>query len=173
MDALAFETQFSRWEALSDIRSALIGNRVAEMYGQSASYGLDLDVYLIRELYEKLRPEAVARAKRAGFSSQQAALRFLCTNVATLGGVDVPTDLARLWVNLATAQVTTERELSRITGLSLATVAAWLWALKEKGVVTVSGTALLEPRYSTTVLSTLSNDAKELRDRLDQTLNDE
>jgi hypothetical protein len=79
LDALAFETQFSRWEALSDIRSVLIGNRVAEMFGQSASGGFDLDVYLIRELYGKLRQEAVASGKRAGFSSRQAALRFLCT----------------------------------------------------------------------------------------------
>jgi hypothetical protein len=252
MDALAFETQFSRWEALSDIRTALIGNRVAEMHGQSASegVGLDLDVYLIRELYGRLRPGAVARAKQAGLSSQQAALRFLCTlgdeyqrakglaapperivefvyrvlpfdpepglvpehwqryaeayraelrkwgdeqraaepilsaarkeaagmftqNVATLGGGNVPTDLARLWAKLATAQTTTERELSRITGLTLATVAAWLWALKETGVVTVSGTALLEPRYYNRSLSTLSREAKEIRDRLDQTLDDQ
>lgn len=77
-DAVAFPSEFSRWEQLSDLRSVLIGNRAAEMFGQSASYGEELDVYRLREIYGRIRQSVVERSKSRGISSQQGAMCLIC-----------------------------------------------------------------------------------------------
>ena len=77
-DTFAFETECSRWERKSDIRTLLIGNRVAEMLGQSASYGENIDVYCLRDLYYRHRDNSIKQSKQQGMSSQQAVLSFIC-----------------------------------------------------------------------------------------------
>ena len=242
-DTFAFNAQFSSWERLSQIPSALIGNRVAEMHGHSASYGYEFDVYLMRELYERLRPSAITDAKHAGLSSRQAALLLLCAlgdeytrlkglktppetiifSVAmllpypgvglipdhwrqfveearaqwrkrfeeqeaakplialarkeakatfreyfsVLGNMEFHQDLVNLWAKIPSSGQMTEREISAKCKLPLASVISWLEVLRARGVVTIIGTALDEPKFWKTPLSAIRPEVRYLREHLD------
>lgn len=77
-DAIAFEYEFSRWEKSADIHVLLIGNRVAEMMGHSASFGHHIDVELFREIYRITRPISITESKKQGISSLQSCINFIC-----------------------------------------------------------------------------------------------
>jgi hypothetical protein len=244
-DAIAFESEFSRWEHLSQIRTLLVGNRVAEIYGQSASYGKEIDVYLMRDIFERIRPETIQKCKRAGLSSRHAVLKFLCDlgdaylkesgldtppkqllfpftmlvpvydeasklipdrwsfwineeldqskkyfeeqqsaaqsiaearnaaaklfgdRLASLNLSPPPNELLKMWLHVPDQNQQTERWIASECGLSLKETMAWLNVLQSKGVVTVIGTALTEPKYWKTPLSTLDATERKLRDKLD------
>lgn len=77
-DALVFPSEFARWENFAQVNSMLEGNRVAEMFGQSPSYGLSLDVGLMRRIHRDLRTSVLERTKAQGVSSQQGVIQLIC-----------------------------------------------------------------------------------------------
>jgi hypothetical protein len=77
-DRLFFESRFNEALRSADLPLLLEGNRVNETHGGDASYGRQVDVYLLRELYGELMPQALYYGKRDGKSPEDVALKFLC-----------------------------------------------------------------------------------------------
>jgi hypothetical protein len=77
-DALFFESEFSKWEYFSDLRSLLEGSRAARAYGQDDSFYNGVEIYLLGEICNHLRPSFIESGKVWGLSSRETAIKFLC-----------------------------------------------------------------------------------------------
>lgn len=77
-DKLFFEDRFNGALRSADLPILLEGNRVNAMHGGDASYGRQIDVYLLRELYDQLMPQALYYGKRNGKPPEDVAQQFIC-----------------------------------------------------------------------------------------------
>lgn len=77
-DAIAFHSEFGRWEQYSDFPTMLTGNRIAEMHGQSPSYGQDIDIERLRLIRRNIGDRVLLRSKLQGISSRQGVVQLIC-----------------------------------------------------------------------------------------------
>lgn len=77
-DALFFESRLNDTLRRCGFDNLLVGNRAAEIHGQSASHGEDHDVYLIRKIHADEFPKLVYYGKKRGEDSQSAVRDYLC-----------------------------------------------------------------------------------------------
>ncbi|MCA3279811.1 MAG: hypothetical protein ING10_11125 [Roseomonas sp.] len=77
-DTFRFKEELLKWLRHSGLIEMLAGNRVAEMYGLSASFGEKIDVDCVRQIYLENSEKFVRLYQMSGLSSRQAALNLVC-----------------------------------------------------------------------------------------------